>query len=98
MAEVECDDYDDWQGRAVAAGGPLEPLIKFATWYPPVIERWLAVAAGAGVWEQGPEPGRSGREYCRHASETLAHAERSDGAMVHFVIDTVSRPYSFRAR
>lgn len=42
LAEVECSDYDAWQRRAAAAGGPIEPLIQFATWYPPVVENLMA--------------------------------------------------------
>jgi hypothetical protein len=98
MTDDECDDFDAWQRRGTAAGGGLEPLITFATWYPAVVQRWFDAATSSGVWEAGREPGRAGRDYCRHPSEALAHAERPDGVVVHFVVDTASRPYAFRAR
>jgi hypothetical protein len=98
MTEAECDDFDGWLRQATVAGGPCEPLIRFATWYPAVVQRWFDAAAASGVWEGGREPGRVARGYCRHPSQALSHAERGDGLVVHFVVDTTSRPYAFRAR
>lgn len=98
MTDAECDDFDGWLRRATAAGCAREPLVKFATWYPAVAQRWFDAATASGVWDGSREPGRSARDYCRHASESLSHAERSDGVMVHFVVDTDSRPFAFRAR
>jgi len=97
MTDAECDDFDGWLRRATAAGGAREPLIKFATWYPAVAQRWFDAATASGVLGGGREPGRRAHDYCRSASESLSHAERSDGVMVHFVVDTASRPYAFRA-
>ncbi len=98
MADDECDDFDGWLRRATAAGGDRETLVKFATWYPAIVQRWFDAAAAIGVWEDGREPGRSARDYCRHAAESLGHAERADGVVVHFVVETATRPYAFRAR
>ena len=98
MTDAECDDFDRWLRRATAAGGAREPLVKFATWYPAVAQRWFDAATTGGVWDGGREPGRSARDDCRSESEALSHAERSDGVMVHFVVETASRPYAFRAR
>lgn len=98
MTAAECDDYDGWLRRATAAGGDLEPLIKFATWYPEVAQRWFDAATAGGVWDEGRNPGRIGRDYCRQASTSLAHAERSDGVMVHFIVEPTDRTYAFRAR
>jgi hypothetical protein len=98
MADAECDDYDGWMRRATAAGADREPLIRFATWYPAVLQRWLDAATAAGVWAGGRDPGRSGRDYCRQASDSLGHAERSDGVVVHFIVEAAGRPYAFRAR
>jgi len=33
MTAAECDAHDAWRDRAIAVGGPLEPLVKFADWY-----------------------------------------------------------------
>ncbi len=98
MADAECDDFDDWLRRATAAGGDREPLIKFAAWYPAVAQRWFDAAIAAGVWDGGRDPGRSGRDYCRQASTSLSHAERSDGVVVHFIVESDVRPFVFRAR
>jgi hypothetical protein len=98
LVDDECNDFDVWLRRATDAGGPPEQFIRFATWYPAVLERWFDAAKGVGVWEAGHDPGRPVRGYCRHPSEALSHAERGDGLVVHFVVDTDSRPYLFRAR
>lgn len=98
MTDLECDDYDRWLGRADAVGGSREVLIKFATWHPPVVRRWFDAAADCGLWEHRSEPSGVSGEYCRRASESLSHAQRADRLIVHFVADTGSRPYVFRAR
>jgi len=98
MEDVECDDFDRWLRRANAAGGSRELLIKFAAWHPPVARRWFDAAAESGVWEGDSEPDPSARADCHRSSESLSHARRSDGLIVHFVVDTDSRPYAFRAR
>ena len=98
MADAECDDFDEWLRRATAAGGDHAPLVKLATWYPAVAQRWFDAAAACGVWASGRDPGRSGRDYCRQAATSLAHAERSDGVLVHFIVEAADRPYAFRAR
>lgn len=98
MTAAECDEFDRWLRTATAAGGDRDVFVKFATWYPGVAQRWFDSAAAVGEWESGREPGRSARDYCRRAAESLAHAERADGVMVHFVVDTEVRPYAFRAR
>ena len=98
MTEVECDDFDGWLRRATAAGDSKERLTKFATWYPPVARRWFDAAADGGLWESIGEPSRVAGEYCRRASEALAHAQRADRLIVHFVVDADQRPYVFRAR
>lgn len=98
MSAAECDDFDRWLRAATAAAGDREPFIKFAAWYPDVAQRWFDAATAVGEWETGRDVGRSARDYCRLRAESMAHAERADGVMVHFVVDTEERPYAFRAR
>lgn len=98
MTAAECDAHDAWRDRAIAVGGPLEPLIKFADWYAGPAERWFVAAAEAGVWEPSPESRGRGWRDCRRPLEALAHSERSDGVLIHHLVDAESRPYAFRAR
>lgn len=98
MTTTECDEYDGWQRRAIEVGGPFEAVIRFADWYPSIAQRWFAAATEAGVWQDGPQCGQRGRRDCRHPSESLAHAERADGVLIHHVVDVTTRPYAFRAR
>lgn len=98
MTAAECDAHDAWRDRANAVGGPLEPLIKFADWYPGLAERWVVAATEAGVWEPRPESRGRGWRDCRRPLEALAHSERSDGVLIHHFVDAESRPYALRAR
>jgi len=93
IADAESDDFYGWLRRATAAGGgDREPLVKFATWYPAVAQCWFDAATASGVSDGGRDPGRSGRDYCRRASASLSHAERSDGVAVHFTGEAAARP------
>lgn len=98
LVDDECDQFDDWLRRATAAGGPPEPFVRFATWYPDAVGRWFDAAEAVGVWEAGHDPGRPARGNCRRPSEVLSHAKRGDGVVVHFVVDAGRRPFVFRAR
>jgi hypothetical protein len=98
LVDGEGNDFDVWLQRATAAGGPPERFVRFAKWYPAVLGRWFDAAEAAGVWEAGHDPGRPARGYCRRPSEVLSHAKRGDGLVVHFVVDTGSRSFVFRAR
>ena len=98
MDEVECDAYDAWLDRATAVSGPLEPLIKYADWYPGLAERWFVAAAEAGVWKPNPESRGRGWRDCRRPSEALAHSERFDGVLIHHMVKAESRPYALLAR
>lgn len=83
---------------ARSQSAPAGTSIEFADWYQGPAEWWFSAGAEAGVCEPNPEARGRGWRDCRRPSEALARSERSDGVLVHHFVDTVTRPYTLRAR
>lgn len=84
--------------RGLALGEPMRRLLRFATWYPTVLERWMASAVERGI--RGPDDCwyEERDDSCRRAADALAHRRGSDGLVVHLVIEEVETEARLVAR
>jgi hypothetical protein len=98
MGDEESRDFDAWMTRVSLAGGLPETFLGYASWYGAVRDRWFDAAEAEGLWEPGRNPGHLAKGYCQQEADVLGHAERADGLVVHFLVNTEVEPRQFRAK
>jgi hypothetical protein len=98
MSDEESRDFDIWMNRVSVAGGPPEDFLDHASWFGAVRDRWFDAAEAEGLWEPGRDAGHPAKGYCRRSSDVLGHAQRADGLVVHFHLESDLEPRKFRAR
>ncbi len=53
LATHEAADHSAWRDRLAAIGEHPSRVLRFASWYRPAVERWVAIATEQGLW--GPD-------------------------------------------
>ena len=91
-------DYEAWARRAAELDDPRDELTRFSEWYPACERDWLGEAAARGLWTPDERPEKSDAKECRRRAETIGHARRDDGLVVHFAVDDEDERLVFRAR
>lgn len=91
-------DYQDWEARAGALDDPRDELTGFSAWYAECEAEWIARAREVGLWRQAGRSEKSDARECRRRSETVGHARRDDGLVVHFLVVAEEAATVFRAR
>jgi hypothetical protein len=77
--------FQGWAKRTSAVGGPARDYIRFATWYLPALNAWIAAASKVGLWRHSKEQ-RPDLNHCRaeDPDAVLGHLREADGTLVHF--------------
>ena len=83
----ETRDHSAWQERRQALGEPASRVLRFATWYPTVLERWTDQAAALGAWSKDDRWDGGRNESCRRRDDALAHRTGADRLVLHLVVE-----------
>lgn len=86
LIDEESLEYEAWLARRRRVEEPASRVLRFATWYPPAFERWLARATEVGVWSVD-DRWEAYHEGCRRRDDVVGHHTDADGLKVHLVID-----------
>jgi hypothetical protein len=84
---AEVTEYASWRERQQSLGVPALHVLRFASWYGPAMERWVAKAVEAGFWGGHEHWDDRGDNYCRRPDAGLAHRTGDDRLTVHLEVE-----------
>jgi hypothetical protein len=87
-----------WRRRVDAIEERPSRLLRYAAWYPPIRERWVALAAAEGLWR--PDDAWEGRldDSCRRPIAALEHHRADDGTVHHLEVEPIAAGPALVAR
>ena len=91
-------DYEAWVQRAALLEDQRDAVTRFSVWYPTCEQQWLDCAVERGIWTSSERSDKADARDCRRRAETVGHARRDDGLVVHFVVEASPDRVAFRAK
>jgi hypothetical protein len=87
LTRAEVTEYMAWRERQQSLGVPALHVLRFATWYGPAVERWVAAAVEGGFWLEPDQWDDRRDSYCRRPDAALAHRTVDDRLTVHLEVE-----------
>ena len=87
LSSNEAQAHAAWRERRRVLDVPADHVLRFATWYPSAIKRWMAKATEQGAcrdedhWDDGRD------NYCRHPEVGLVHRTGDDRLIIHLEVE-----------
>jgi hypothetical protein len=91
-------NYATWRKRATALGESPNRVLRFALWYPALLERWTALARERDVWGSDNRWDDKRDDYCRREADYMAHHVAAGGLTVHLVVEEADAELRLAAR